>query len=159
MSEHLSPTGRPGDMVALPEVPGERPPKPRPAPVPEPEAAEYWAAARDGRLLVQRCQSCGHLQLYPRPHCLVCRGPVGWMESGGRGTVYSYTVIRQNHLRPFRDWVPYVVALVDLEEGPRVMTNVVGCDPEALHVGMAVRAGRFEAVSHDAGIVLFEPDI
>jgi uncharacterized OB-fold protein len=150
-------SGRPGDMRPLAAVPGERPPKPRPAPVPEPEAAEYWAAARQGRLLVQRCGDCGHHQLYPRTHCLACRGPVSWVEASGRGTVYSFTVIRQNYSRPFRDWIPYVVALVDLAEGPRLMSNVVGCEPEEVHVGMPVVA-RFEAVSEEAGIALFEPE-
>jgi uncharacterized OB-fold protein len=148
--------GRPGDMRPLEAVAGQRPPKPRPAPVPEPEAAEYWKAARHGRLLVQHCDRCGHHQLYPRSLCLGCGGPVSWVQASGRGTVYSYTVIRQNHSRPFRDWIPYVVALVDLAEGPRVMTNIVGCDPEQVSVGMAVQA-RFEAVSDEAGIALFEP--
>jgi uncharacterized OB-fold protein len=149
-------TGRPGDMRPLPAVPGERPPKPRPAPVPEPEAAEYWKAAHDGRLVVQRCDDCGHHQLYPRAMCLACGGPVSWEEASGSGTVYSFTVIRQNYSRPFRDWIPYVVALVDLDEGPRVMSNIVGCDPEDVQVGMAVKA-RFETVSDVAGIALFEP--
>jgi uncharacterized protein len=106
--------------------------------------------------VLQRCQNCGAHQLYPRDHCLVCRGPVDWVEASGRGTVYSFTVIRQNYSRPFRDWIPYVVALVDLEEGPRVMTNVVGCEPDDVHIGMAVRA-TFEAVSDEAGIALFSP--
>ena len=70
--------------------------------------------------------------------------------------MYSFTVIRQNYSRPFRDWIPYVVALVDLEEGPRVMTNIVGCDPDDVRIGMPVRAS-FEAVSDEAGIVLFGP--
>lgn len=150
-------TSRPGDMRPLEAVPGERPPKPRPAPAPEPESAEYWAALRQGRLLVQRCQDCGHHQLYPRDRCVACRGPVAFVEASGRATVYSFTVVRQQYQRPFRDWVPYVVALVDLEEGPRLMTNVVGVDPEDVSIGMAVRA-RFEPVSEEAGIALFEPD-
>jgi hypothetical protein len=134
----------------------ERPPKPRPAPVPDADSAPYWAAAHDGRLVVQRCERCGAHQLYPRDRCLACRGPVAWVEASGRGTVYSFTVIRQNYARPFRDWIPYVVALVDLEEGPRLMTNIVGSAPEDVHVGQAVRA-TFEAVSDDAGIALFTP--
>ncbi len=132
----------------------ERPPKPRPAPVPDHDSAPYWQALHDGRLLLQRCQDCGKFQLYPRDRCLSCRGPVTWLEASGRGTVYSFTVIRQNYARPFRDWIPYVVALVELEEGPRVMTNLVDCDPDAVQVGMPVTA-RFEVVSDDAGIALF----
>jgi uncharacterized OB-fold protein len=126
--------------------------------VPDPESAEYWAGLRDGKLLVQRCVDCGTHQLYPRDRCLTCRGSVEWVEASGRGSVYSYTVIRQNYARPFRDWIPYVVALIDLEEGPRVMSNVVGVDPDDVHVGMAVRAGRFDPVSDEAGIALFEPE-
>jgi uncharacterized OB-fold protein len=134
----------------------ERPPKPRPAPTPDADSAPYWTAAHEGRLVIQRCITCDARQLYPRDRCLVCRGPVEWIEASGRGSVYSYTVIRQNYSRPFRDWIPYVVALVDLEEGPRVMTNIVGCEPDAVHIGMAVRA-QFEAVSDEAGIALFSP--
>ena len=135
----------------------ERPPKPRPAPVADPDSAPYWSAAHDGRLVVQHCLVCGAHQLYARDRCRVCRGRVEWVDASGRGTVYSFTVIRQNYSRPFRDWIPYVVALVDLEEGPRVMTNVVGCSPDDVRIGMPVRA-RFENVSEEAGIALFEPD-
>ncbi len=134
----------------------ERPPKPRPAPVPDHDSAPYWKGLHEGRLLVQRCRDCQEYQLYPRDRCLACRGPVAFVEASGRGIVYSYTVIRQNYARPFRDWIPYVVALVELEEGPRVMTNLVDCDPDAVQVGMPVEA-RFEAVSEEAGIALFAP--
>jgi uncharacterized OB-fold protein len=147
VSETTTPAAAPGD---------ERPPKPRPAPVPDPDTEAYFAAALDGRLVVQRCTSCGNVQLYARDRCLRCRGPVDWIDASGRGSVYSFTLIRQNYQRPFRDQLPYVVALVDLDEGPRVMTNVVGCDPDDVHIGMAVRA-RFEPVSDVAGIALFEP--
>lgn len=143
-------------MRPLEAVPGEKPPKPRPAPNPEPEAVEYWSAALDGRLVFQECRRCGNRQLYARDRCLRCRGEVDWVEASGLGTVYSFTVIRQNYARPFKDWMPYVVALVDLDEGPRIMTNVVGCDPEDVHIGMPVRA-RFEPVSEAAAVALFEP--
>jgi len=142
------------DTTAAPA--DERPPKPRPAPVPDHDGAPYWQALHDGRLLVQRCDDCGAFQLYPRARCISCRGPVSWVEASGRGTVYSFTVIRQNYARPFRDHIPYVVALVQLEEGPRVMTNVVDVEPDEVTIGMAV-AARFEAVSDVAGIALFAP--
>lgn len=134
-----------------------RPAKPRPAPVPDADSAPYWSAALEGKLLVQRCDSCGHFQLYGRAVCAECWGDVSWVEASGRGRVASWTVIRQNYSRPFRDWIPYVVALVDLEEGPRLMTNIVGCDPEEVQMGMRVVA-QFEEVSDVAGIALFEPD-
>ena len=82
-----------------------KPPRPRPVPVPDPETAPYWEGANEGRLLVQRCTRHGHHQLYPRPHCVVCRGPVEWRDASGRATVYSFTVIRQNMARPFRDLI------------------------------------------------------
>jgi uncharacterized OB-fold protein len=135
-----------------------RPEKPRPAPVLDPDSAPYFSAAHDSRLVVQRCESCGKHQLYGRALCKFCGGEVAWVDASGRGTVATFTVIRQNYSRPFRDWIPYVVALVDLEEGPRVMTNIVGCDPDDVTIGMPVVA-RFEVVSDEAGIALFEPEI
>jgi uncharacterized OB-fold protein len=144
----------------LSELPGsqhqERPPRPRPAPVPDGDSIDYWRGAHEGRLLVQRCRQCGNHQLYPRDRCISCRGDVDWVEASGRGTVYTFTVIRQNHSRPFRDMIPYVVALVDLDEGPRLMTNVVGCETESMEIGMEVRA-EFEPVSEECGIAVFRP--
>ena len=131
-----------------------KPPRPRPVPVPDPESAPYWDAANEGRLLVQRCTRHGHHQLYPRPHCVVCRGPVEWQEASGRATVYSFTVIRQNMVRPFRDLIPYVVALVDLEEGPRLMTNIVGSDPGDVTVGAPVHV-RFDEVTEGVRLPFF----
>jgi uncharacterized OB-fold protein len=70
--------------------------------------------------------------------------------------VYSFTIVRQNFSRSFRHLLPYVVALVDLDEGPRLMTNLVNCDPDGVRIGMPVRV-TFEKVSDDASIPLFEP--
>jgi hypothetical protein len=142
-------TDRPGG-AALPEGA-----KPRPAPLPDAEWAPYWAATVEGRLLIQRCTRCGNAQLYPRAHCLACRGPVAWDQATGRGTVYSFTVIRQNPSRSFRHLLPLVVALVDLDEGPRLMTNIVGSDPAEVRIGAAVRVC-FEPVSDSAALPLFE---
>ena len=131
-------------------------PKPRPAPVPDIESEPYWKAAHEGRLIVQRCTECGNTQLYPRWRCLRCRGQVEWVDATGGGTVYSFTVIRQNFSRSFRHLIPYVVALVDLDEGPRLMTNLLGIAPDDVRIGMRVRV-RFEPVSEEASVPLFEP--
>ena len=128
--------------------------KPRPAPRPDPESAAYWQATAEGRLVVQKCTSCGHHQLYARAHCLVCREPVEWVDASGRGTIYSYTVIRQNFSRAFRDLLPYVVALVDLDEGPRLMTNILG-SPDGVRIGDRVQVS-FETVSDEAALPMFE---
>jgi uncharacterized OB-fold protein len=142
--------------VTDPSAASDRPPKPRPAPPPDPELDPYYAAAAEGRLIVQRCVACGHTQLYPRLHCIRCRSEVHWIDASGLATVYSFTVIRQHFQRPFREMVPYIVALVDLDEGPRLMTNLVEVEPDDVGVGLRVEA-RFEPVGENAGLVLFAP--
>ncbi len=129
--------------------------KPRPGPPPDPELDPYFAAAAEGRLVVQRCAD-GHTQLYPRPHCIVCRKPVEWVDASGWATVYSFTVIRQSYTRAFRHLLPLVVALVDLDEGPRLMTNLVHVGPEDVEVGMRVEVW-FERVGDAAALALFTP--
>jgi hypothetical protein len=91
----------------------------------DPTTAPFWAAARERRLTVQRCRACGHHQFYPRPFCLVCESAeLEWVAVKGTGRVYSMTI---THVQIYPDMVPpYVVALVDLSEGPRLLTNIVG---------------------------------
>ena len=101
---------------------------------------EFWSAAAQGRLLIQRCPACGGRQFYPRPVCVTCGADPEWEEASGRGVVHTFTVIRQNGARPFRDELPYVVAMIELAEGPRMMGNVTGCAPDDVTVGMPVVA-------------------
>jgi uncharacterized OB-fold protein len=129
--------------------------KPREGPPPDLEQEPYWAATLEGRLLIQRCVN-GHTQLYPRAFCITCRAAVEWEDASGFGTVYSFTVLRQHHSRSLRHLLPLVVALVDLAEGPRVMTNLVHVDPENVRVGMRVEV-YFERVSYTAALPLFTP--
>lgn len=108
-------------------------------PIADGETEPYWRAAREGKLLVPRCSACDRAFWYPRLSCPRCWSDrIEWTEASGRGTIYSYTVIAHNDVPPFRDWLPYVVALVDLEEGVRMVTNVVGCEPRDLRVGLPV---------------------
>jgi len=108
-------------------------------PVIEPESQPFWDAAKEGRLLIQRCEACGRAQHYPRPFCASCWSDrVVWEEASGRGELYTYSVVYMNDLAPFAERVPYVAAAVDLEEGPRIMTNIVGADPAELRVGAPV---------------------
>jgi uncharacterized OB-fold protein len=79
---------------------------------------------------------------------------VEWVQASGRGTIYSFTVIRQNFSRSFKHLLPYVVALVDLDEGPRLMTNLVGSEPVDIRIGATVQV-RFEPVSDEAALPLF----
>jgi uncharacterized protein len=130
--------------------------KPREGPPQDLEMAPYWAATLEGRLLIQRCVPHSHAQLYGRAHCVTCRGEVRWEDASGFGTVYSFTVLRQHHSRSLRHLLPLVVALVDLAEGPRIMTNLVDVAPEDVRVGMRVEV-YFERVSDHAALPLFTP--
>jgi len=100
--------------------------------------APHFKAGREGRLLIQSCPSCGHRQFYPRALCVACGATPEWSEASGRGTVYTYTVIRQMLVPPFKNDIPYVVAMVDLEEGVRLMGNVLSCPPDDVYIGMPV---------------------
>jgi uncharacterized OB-fold protein len=95
----------------------------RPLPQPTPETEEFWAGARRGELRIQRCRACGKAYFFPRPFCPGCSSSdVEWFTASGRGRLYSYVI---NHRAPpnFQDYAPYVIAVVELEEGPRMMTN------------------------------------
>src|SRR5436309_6377565 len=108
-------------------------------PAPDPDTQPFWDAARAGTLLIRRCGDCGRFHVYPRPVCQVCwSSNVEWVEASGRATLYTGSVVRRNDLPPFGERVPYVAAVVDLDEGPRMMTNVEGCDEADLHIGMPV---------------------
>jgi len=110
--------------------------------IPDPDDTQrpFYEAAARGELQYQRCADCGHAQFYPRAVCTACGASPGWATASGRGTVYTFTVVRQNFLPPFKDELPYVVAMVELEEGVRMMTNITGCPPEDVHIGLAVEA-------------------
>ncbi|WP_431980141.1 Zn-ribbon domain-containing OB-fold protein [Streptomyces qinglanensis] len=104
--------------------------------------APYWQAAAEGRLLVRRCRAegCGAAHHYPREFCPHCwSADVDWEEADGRATLYTWSVVHRNDLPPFTARVPYTAAVVELAEGPRMMTEVTDCPPEALRTGMALR--------------------
>jgi len=110
------------------------------APPFNPEAAPFWSAAAEGRLVLPVCDACGHHIWYPRSFCPVCQsGSVTWTELSGRGTVYARAVLHRA-MGPWRDAAPFVVAYVELAEGPRVLTNVVADDPASVGVGDPVEA-------------------
>ena len=127
----------------------------RPRPDARGAGAAYWRACAEGRLALPRCADCGELHWYPRARCPHCgSAQLEWIESSGKGTVHTYTVVRQSGDPYFRGKVPYVLAMIDLAEGVRIMSNVVGCDVDAVRVGSAVRI-RFEDLGDGVGIPLF----
>jgi hypothetical protein len=99
----------------------------------------FWDGTKDGRLLLQRCTACGRHQFYPRWFCATCAGAVAWIEAAGTGEVHSFTIVRQNGTPPFDELVPYVLALVELDEGVRMMGNVVDVAVDDVKIGMPVR--------------------
>jgi uncharacterized protein len=126
-------------------------------PAPDDETEPFWAAARDRRLLIKRCADCGAPHFYPRPFCPRCwSANVSWEEASGDAVLYTWSVVHQNDLPPFPERVPYVAAVVDLAEGPRLMTNVVECDPGALAVGMALRVA-YEDRTDEVTVPVFTP--
>ena len=111
---------------------------PTPDPVSGDEDDEFWDALTEGRFLLRRCGECGNVPWYPRPFCPDCGSrDVGWFEARGTGTVYSYTIAAKAG-PPFDTAVPYVIAYIELDEGPRLISNVVGCPPEHVHIGQRV---------------------
>jgi len=129
--------------------------RPRIAPIPDAESEPFWTAVNEGKLLVQECSVCGQRQLYGRSLCTNCHSAaLTWIESSGLGTIYSRTIIRQNPNRSFKHLIPFVVALVDLDDGPRMMSNVVGTPAEDVKIGDRVRVV-FEPLP-GAALPLFE---
>ncbi len=110
-----------------------------PAPVVNADSAPYWEGARNDNLLLQKCSDCGTLRFFPRYLCTECGSDnTDWVEASGRGTVHSFTVVHRAAFPEFQERTPYVVALIDLEEGPRMMTNIVGADALDVAIGDAV---------------------
>ena len=129
----------------------------KPLPEPSEVTRRYWEAARAHRLELQRCGDCERFVFYPRPLCPHCGGTrLEWRPASGRGTLYSYTVARRAPIPSFEGDVPYVIAIVELEEGPHFTSNVVGIPPDALRVGMPLRAA-FDAVTPEVTLVRFRP--
>lgn len=105
------------------------------------ETRGYWEGAGRGELVLQRCGACGTIQHKPRGVCATClSSDIEYLVAAGTGTVYTYTVTNQNQAKGFAEACPYVMAYVDLDEGVRLLTNIVGCDPAEVHIGMTVEA-------------------
>ena len=125
----------------------------KPVPRPTPTEQPFYDACAAGKLVLQRCQSCGHVLFYPRTHCDACQSDqLVWENASGAGTIASYTVVRRGVSADFE--APYVIALIDLAEGPRIMSQVVDTGPNALAVGRSVRVD-FAAWSEDITLPVF----
>ncbi len=114
------------------------------------ETQQFWSAAKEGRFLVKRCEDCGRAHWYPRAICPFCgSGRTAWVGASGRGTIYSFSVMR-------RADPPYAIAFVTLEEGPTMMTNIVDCDLDAIGIGQAVTLV-FKPTEEGGAVPMFTP--
>ena len=130
-----------------------------PKPIPEitEELRPFFAATREGRLVVQRCTACGRRRFPPRDICSGCLGrEAEWVASSGRGRVVSFGVMHQVYHPGFAAEAPYAVVLVELEDGGRMTTNVIDCPLERLRAGLPVEV-TFERRSADAVLPQFRP--
>jgi uncharacterized protein len=129
----------------------------KPIPVPTRETKPYWEGCKTHELRIQRCAACGHHQFFPRIYCTQCMSDcVEWVKASGRGNVLSYTIVHRPVSPAFVEDIPYIVALVTLDEGPTMMTNLVRCVPEQLKIGMPV-AVTFEDWTDEISIPKFCP--
>lgn len=129
----------------------------KPLPEPSDTTRPFWDACRKHELRIQRCRACGTLHHYPRLQCPQdgC-DRFDWALMSGRGTVFSFVVAHRAFHPGFKGEVPYVVAVIELEEGPRMMSNVVGLAPAQVRIGMAVEVV-FEDVSDTIALPRFRP--
>jgi uncharacterized OB-fold protein len=136
----------------------ETPAYEKPAPVIDPGTKPFWDATRQHRLSIPRCRSCGKHHFYPRELCPHCHSAdLEWTDISGRGEIYSYTVARKPAGPVFAADVPYVIAMVTLDEGPRMLTNIVTDDVEAVRIGDRVRV-HFDDVAPDLTLPKFTLD-
>ncbi len=129
----------------------------KPVPIVNPWAKPFWEAARERRFIIQQCTDCKKYIFYPRiccPHCFSDR--VEWVEASGKGTIYSYTVVLNNAPSAFMNDVPYVIAVVKLEEGVQLLSNIVDCDPEKVRCDMNVEV-TFEKLDDQFTLPKFKP--
>lgn len=116
----------------------------------------FWDATRGGELIIQQCPTCGHRQFYPRNLCVACGASPEWLVTSGRGTVYTYSVVQQYMLPPFKNMLPYVVVMVDLDEGVRMMGNLIDIDVDEIRIGMAVEVA-FVSAREDLTVPYWRP--
>lgn len=129
----------------------------KPLPLVDGDTKEFWDACKRRELVIQKCQGCGQFRFPPEgvcPHCLSDR--FQWQRVSGKGQVYTFSIIRRPPRPEFGESVPYVVGVVELAEGPRMISNVVGCPPEEVKIGMPVVV-TFEDATEQITLPKFRP--
>ena len=132
-------------------------PRSKPLPAVTEENRPFWEGCQQGKLLLQQCSECHHYQFYPRLYCMHCNsGTLQWVEASRRGTIYSFTIIHQNKSPEFGHDTPYNVAIVQLDEGPRMLSNIVDIEMADLKVDLPVTV-IFDQVNETIALPRFRP--
>ena len=127
-------------------------------PLIEDESQPFWDALVDEKLLLKHCTACDRHHYYPRPFCPHCwSDDVEWVEASGGASLYTYSTVYVNDLPPFGPQVPYVAAVVDLDEGPRMMTRLVGCTKDTITIGMRLKVAYEQVPDNELKMAVFEP--
>ena len=129
----------------------------KPIPVMQPWSEGFWKGTKQHKLLIQECNDCKAKIFYPRKYCPECwSANLGWAEASGKAKVYTHTIMMDMVEPKFWEDLPYVLAIVELEEGIKMMTRIVGCDPEEVSMGMDVEVV-FEDISDECALPFFKP--
>jgi len=129
----------------------------KPLPYIHDETLPFWEGCKNHELRLQKCPDCGQIRFYPRSICSNClSGNTEWVKAGGKGRVYSYTVSYRPAAEAFLEDLPYNIAIIELDEGVRMMSNIVDCADEDLKIGMPVEVV-FDDVTPDITLPRFKP--
>ncbi len=131
----------------------------RPAPIPQPESDYYWEQAKAGKLVFQKCGACGSVQFFPRVLCTSCNSTdLEWIESAGKGSLFTFSIVHQPPHPGFRNAVPYITAIVELDEGVKMPSQLIGIDPEPeqIEIGMRLELA-FEELNDSISLPVFRP--
>ena len=129
----------------------------KPLPQIDEENRPWWEAAQRHELYIQKCRDCGDLRFHPRALCTSCMSSnTDWVKCSGKGKIYTFTVTNQNGSAGFRDSLPYILAWVELDEGVRMLTNIVECPPAQVKIDQRVEVV-FDDVTPEVTLVKFRP--
>jgi uncharacterized OB-fold protein len=129
----------------------------KPIPIPDEASKPFFEGARELRLMLQKCASCGSFMWPVKPRCINCwSADITWEQVSGKGTLYSFTLMHQVFHPGFADEMPYNIAEVDLVEGVRIISNIVGCSNSALQIGMPLEV-TFEDITDEVTLPKFKP--
>jgi uncharacterized OB-fold protein len=129
----------------------------KPLPLINEETKPYWDCCKKHELRMQRCLQCGYIRFPVSPICPMCHSmKAKWVKLSGKGTVYSFTIYRVPYHPAFKDDIPYVVAIIQLDEGPRMESNIIGCKVEDVSIDMPVIVS-FEDVTDEVSLPKFKP--